>query len=85
MVTALAWPGSLSQSSDTYVGSLELAYDVYSVIDAVSSEISAERAKLCDVVKVSHCLLATCADIRLAEIQLAQAGGSANLSHKLKA
>ena len=66
-------------SHEYLVGSLALAHDVYEVIDAVSSQVRAERAKICDVVKVSDCLLATCADIRLAEIQLAQAGGLANL------
>ena len=66
-------------SHEYLVGSLALAHDVYEVIDAVSSQVRAERAKICDVVKVSDCLLATCADIRQAEIELAQAGGLANL------
>jgi hypothetical protein len=50
-----------------------LAHDVYKVIDSVSSQVRAERAKICDTVKVSDCLLATCADIRHAEVELAQA------------
>jgi hypothetical protein len=59
---------------------LALAHNVYNVIDAVSSKIREERAAVADVVKVSDCLLASCAEIRLTEIQLAQAGGLANLS-----